>query len=168
MFAKFAAATGLIATLFAGSAAFADTAKPLGKFGDWGAFAYSGKGGKVCYAVGKPKHSLGSSKVRNEVYLTITHRPADKSFDVVSVTAGYAFKKDAAAELDIGGAKFDLYTTEDTAWARDDKAVVQALLKGKSVVVHGMPAKGDPTADTYSLDGFVQAHTEIGKACATK
>jgi len=168
MFARIAAATGLLATLFAGSAAFADTAKSLGKFGDWSAFAYSGKGGKVCYAVGKPKRSLGAAKGRDEVYLTISHRPADKSFDEVSVTAGYSFKKDAAAELDVGGAKFDLYTTDETAWAREDKAVVQAMLKGKSVVVHGAPAKGDPTADTYSLDGFVQAHAEIGKACATK
>jgi hypothetical protein len=168
MFARLAAAIGLIAALFVVSPALADSAKSLGKFGDWGAFAYSGKGGKVCYAVGKPKRSLGSPKGREEIYLTITHRPADKSFDVVSVTAGYTYKKDSAAEMDVGGAKFDLYTTEETAWARDDKAVVTAMLKGKSLVVHGTPVKGDPTADTYSLDGFVQAHTEIGKACATK
>ena len=75
---------------------------------------------------------------------------------------------DAPAEIDVGGAKFDLYTSGDGAWARNDKAVVQAMLKGKSFVVHGVPAKGEPTADTYSLDGFPKAYADISKACGAK
>jgi hypothetical protein len=111
---------------------------------------------------------LNAQKGRGETYISITHRPNDKSFDVVSVTAGYSFKKDAPAEIDIGGAKFDLYTTGDGAWARNDKAVIQAMLKGKALIIHGTPLKGDPTADTYSLDGFVKAYADIGKACGVK
>lgn len=146
----------------------ADSAKPLGKSGDWESFTYTDKAGKVCYTASLPKRSLNAQKGRGETYLSITHRPNDKSFDVVSVTSGYSFKKDASAEIDIGGAKFDLYTTADGAWARNDKAVVQAMLKGKALVVHGTPAKGDPIADTYSLDGFVKAYADIAKACAVK
>ncbi len=101
-------------------------------------------------------------------YRPFTHRPNEKSFDVVSVTACYPFKKDAPAEIDIGGNKFDLYTAGDGAWARNDKAVVQVMLKGKAFVIHGVPAKGDPTADTYSLDGFAKAYGYIGKACGVK
>jgi hypothetical protein len=148
--------------------ALADSAKSLGKSGDWESFTYSDKSGKVCYTASLPKRSLNGPKGRGETYISITHRPNDKSLDVVSITAGYGFKKDAPAEIDIGGAKFDLYTTGDGAWARNDKAVVQAMLKGKSLIVHGTPAKGDPTADTYSLDGFPKAYADIGKACGVK
>jgi hypothetical protein len=146
----------------------ADSAKPLGKSGDWESFTYTDKAGKVCYTASLPKRSLNAPKGRGETYISITHRPNDNSFDVVSVTSGYSFKKDAPAEVDINGAKFDLYTTNDGAWARNDKAVVLAMLKGKALIVHGTPAKGDPIADTYSLDGFGKAYADIGKACGAK
>jgi hypothetical protein len=146
----------------------ADTAKSLGRFEDWEAFTYSDKTGRICYAASLPKRSLNSFKGRGEAYVSVTNRQADKSFGVISVTLGYAAKKDAPAELDVGGAKFDLYTTGDTAWARNDKAIVQAMLKGGSVVVHGTPTKGEQTADTYSLNGFAKAFGEIGKTCPEK
>jgi invasion protein IalB len=146
----------------------ADSAKLLSKSGDWESFTYNEKGGKVCYVASQPKRSVGAAKGRGNVFFTITHRTSDKSIGVVSVNAGFTYKKDAPAELDIGGAKFDLYTTADSAWARNDKAVVAALLKGKSVIAHGTPAKGDPVADTFSLDGFAKAYAEINKACDLK
>lgn len=155
--------------LFLGlTAARAEPAHLLAKTGDWESFAYSDKAGKVCYAASLPKRSLPAAKNRGAVHVTVTHRPAEKSLGVVSVAGGYAYKKDAVAELDVDGAKFDLFTTGETAWARDDKAVVQAMLKGKSMVMHGTPAKGEATADTYSLTGFAAAYAEIGKACGVK
>jgi len=157
------AATVLLAC--AAAPAWADSAKTLGKFGDWTAFTFSDKNGKVCYTVSQPKRSINSPKGRGDVYVTITHRPSDKSFDVVSVTQGYQFKKESVPEFDIGGARFDLYTQESGAWSRNDKAVVQAMLKGKSLIMHGQPQKGEASADTYSLEGFPKAYGEIGKAC---
>ena len=139
-------------------------AKLLGKAGDWESF----KSGQICYMASQPKHSIGAAKGRGNVFFTITHRPAEKSISVISIDAGFTYKKDAPAELDVGGAKFDLYTTGSSAWARNDKAVVAALLKGKSVIVHGTPAKGDPVADTFSLDGFAKAYADINKACDVK
>lgn len=148
----------------------ADSAKLLGKSGEWESFTYNEKGGKVCYLASQPKHSVGGGKGRGNVFFTVTHRTADKSIGVVSVDAGFTYKKDAPAELDIGGAKFDLYTTGSTAWTRNDKAVVAALLKGKSktVIAHGTPAKGEAVADTFSLEGFAKAYAEINKACDVK
>ena len=150
----------------ASSAALAaDQTKTLGKFGDWSAFAYADKASKICYAVAKPARSMNAPKGRGDVYVTITHRPNDKSFDVVSVTQGYSFKKDSVPEMDVSGARFDLYTQDSTAWSRTDKAIVQAMLKSKQVIVHGQPVKGEASADTYALDGFAKAYAEIGKAC---
>ena len=146
----------------------ADSAKLISKSGDWESFTYNEKGGKVCYVASQPKKSLGAAKGRGSVFFTITHRTTDKSIGVVSVTPGFTYKKDAPVELDIGGAKFDLYATGDSAWARNDKAVVAALLKAKTVIAHGTPQKGDPVADTFSLDGFAKAYADINKACDVK
>ncbi len=166
MFARLAAISLLAVSV--ALPALADSAKSLGKSGEWESFAYTDKAGKVCYTASLPKRSLNSAKSRGETYVSVTHRPAEKSIGVVSVTAGYTFKKDAPAELDIGGDKFDLYTSGDTGWTRNDKAVVQAMLKKRTMVVHGTPHKGEATADTYSLEGFPKAYAEISKACGVK
>jgi len=144
--------------------AFAD-AKLLGKSGDWESFTYAEKGGKVCYMASKPKKTSGAPKSRGVAYITITHRTADKSFGVVSVSQGIAYKKDSPPVLEVGGSKFNLYVSDNAAWARDDQAVVAAFLKAKTVAIHGTPAKGDPVVDNYSLDGFMSAYMDIGKAC---
>ena len=166
MFPRLAAAT--LVLLLAAVPVRAEAPKLLAKTGDWESFAYADKAGKVCYAASLPKRTLHAAKNRGPANVTVTHRPAEKSTGVVSVAGGYAYKKDAIAELDIDSAKFDLFTTGETAWARDDKSVVQAMLKGKSLVMHGTPAKGEATADTYSLTGFAAAMAEIGKACGVK
>ena len=53
-------------------------------------------------------------------------------------------------------------------WAFDDAKLLQAMLKGQTMVVKGTPAKGEATADTYSLDGVTKAYQEMSKACGVK
>src|SRR5205809_90905 len=89
----------------------------------------------------------------------------------MSVAGAAEKKKSSDASLDIGGAKFDLFTKGDSAWARTadlDKTIVEAMAKGKQAVVKGIPPKGQPTTDTYSLAGFAQALAMIDKACGIK
>lgn len=147
----------------------ADTSpKSLGKFGDWEAFAQDGKTGKVCYAASLPKQSKNAPKTRERAYTLVSNHPADKSFNVVGITAGFALKKGASALLQVSGNRFDLYTVEQTAWTRDDKAVVAALAKAKTATFVGYPTKGDPVADVYGLEGFGDARAAIDKACTGK
>ncbi len=145
-------------------AAAAEAPLPLGKVGVWESFSSSEKGGKVCFMTSQPRQSLGAGK-NHKAFLTITHRQSDKSVGVVSVTQGGPFRKDASLILDIEGQRFDLYADGDTAWTRNDKAVLAALQKGKSAVMHGTPAKGDAVADNYALDGFAKAYATISQAC---
>ena len=80
-------------------------------------------------------------------------------------------KEGSEAALDIGGAKFDLFTKDDSAWARTsdlDKTIVAALAKGKQVVIKATPQKGPATTDTYALTGFAQALALIDTACGVK
>lgn len=143
----------------------------LGAADSWTAYAYKDKSGKVCYLTGDPQKSEPAGGKRKHPFAMVTHRPAEKIANVVSFVEGYPLKEGSDVSLDIGGTKFDLFTKNDSAWARTaelDKTIVEAMAKGKQAVVRGTPQKGPPTTDTYSLAGFVQALSLIDKACEIK
>ncbi len=145
----------------------------LGTFKDWNAFAFEEKGTKVCYISSQPKKKEPAAAKRGDVYVLVTHRPAEKTLDVVSFIAGYPFKKESETVLDVGGKSFKLFTDGETAWARDadtDKAITAAIrdTKGKPMTVKGTSGRGTKTTDTYSLDGAVQAYDAINQACGVK
>jgi glucose/arabinose dehydrogenase len=101
----------------------------------------------------------------------VTHRPGEKIANVVSFVEGYPVKPGSEVQIDIGGSKFDLFTKDDSAWARTaelDRMIVASLGKAKQVVVRGAPQKGTATTDTYALAGFAKALALIDKACGVK
>ena len=159
-----------LACLTVATLAHAASGEPrsLGKFGNWEAFLNEGQGGKVCYAASLPKQTRNAPKSRAQAYAMVSHHPADKSYGVVDITAGFPLKKGASALLEAGGAKFDLYTVEGTAWSRDDKAVITALARAKNATFLAYPAKGEAVADVYDLQGFAEARAAIDKACGVK
>ncbi|HTS92127.1 MAG TPA: invasion associated locus B family protein [Stellaceae bacterium] len=137
----------------------------------WPAFMETGKTSKACYLVGHPQKSEPAGLKRGEIHLSITHRPSEKSYNVVNFAAGYPFKEGSEVEVNIDQKKFTLFTSKEGAWARDpatDKAITEALAKGKQVVVKGTSARGTNTLDTFSLAGFSQSIGEIDKACGVK
>lgn len=149
----------------------AQEVKTLGTFGKWSAFSYDEAGKQVCYMASPPIKSEGAYKSRGEVQALITHRPADQATDVVSIVAGYSYKPDTDANLAVGAKRFDLFTVEGRAWARDaktDKDLIQAFIKANSMLVKGVSSRGTPTTDTFSLQGFTAAYKAIGEACGVK
>ena len=67
--------------------------------------------------------------------------------------------------------KFKLFADKETAWTLDDKAdraLVQAMIKGSTMVVEGLSSRGTKTRDIYSLSGFGKMYQAIGKACGIK
>jgi len=143
----------------------------LGAADGWTAYAFSEKSGKVCYLAGEPKKSEPATAKRRRPLAMVTHRPAEKVANVVSFAEGYPLKEGSDVALEIGSAKFDLFTKGDSAWARTaelDKEIVETMAKGKQAIVKGMPRKGPATTDTYSLAGFAQALGMIDKACEIK
>ncbi len=143
----------------------------LGDAQGWSAFAETDKNAKACYMVGRPLKSEPENLKRGEVYVYVTHRPAEKTFNVVSFAAGYPYKEGSDAELSVDSHKFTLFTSKESAWSRDaatDKAVVEAMAKGKQAVLKGTSARGTNTTDIYSLDGFAQVLAQIDKACGVK
>lgn len=142
--------------------------RSLGKDGAWTAYVSEDKTGRVCYLVGEPRKSEPAGLARNPPMAMVTHRPAEKIANVVSFVEGHPLKEDSEAALDIGGRKFDLFTKDDSAWARTsdlDKSIVETLAKGKEAVIKSVPQKGPATTDWYGLAGFAKALALIDKAC---
>ena len=153
------------------AAAVAAEGTAIAKFDSWAAYTYGKGKSKICYIYSAPLKSGGEYSKRGPTYFQVTHRPGDKSFNVVSVTAGYAYKKDSNVEAEVDGTKYSLFTDGDTAWSRDakgDAALVTAMKSGNQMIVRGSSTRGTLTTDTYSLHGFTAAHTAIGKACGVK
>lgn len=144
----------------------------LGQFGDW--LAYMDKNGTqtVCYMASTPKKDEGKYKIRGDIYAVVAHRPAEKSFDVFNLVAGYTYQKGAKVKITIEKQTFtNFYTDKDAAWTlseKDDKALIAAMKKGNSMVVEGTSSRGTKTKDTYSLKGFSKAYQVISKQCGKK
>ena len=165
VFAVFAVVAGTVAT------AVAESAKLLSSHGDWEAYLETEGGKKVCYIGSKPKKESGKYRKRGDTYVLITHRPAENSSNVVSISAGYTYQAASEVDVAIGDHKFRLFTDGDYAFAYDAKTdgdMVQAMVKGAQMTVKGTSNRGTVTADVYSLKGFTAAYKAIGQACGVK
>ncbi|WP_240002587.1 invasion associated locus B family protein [Oleisolibacter albus] len=153
------------------AAANAAAAEPvlLGSFRDWSAFQLTeADGTKACWMASRPKSQSGDPAKRGEVFALVTHRPAEKALDVISVLGGYTYDKDKPVTLKVGRESFTLVGDGDTAWARDaqtDQAVSQAIRHGSTMVVTATTSRGSRTSDTYSLAGSGAAYQAMSRAC---
>jgi invasion protein IalB len=142
----------------------------LGQFGDWGAYAATPGGKKVCFALAKPanSHTTPPNRPRDPAYMFISSRPSEKVRDEVSIIFGYGFKPSADATIEIAGANYAMYTQADGAWvknAAEETRLVDAMRKGLELSVKGTSAKGTSSTDVYSLKGLPQALDRVGQEC---
>ena len=141
----------------------------LGTSGVWTAYVYQGADGKVCYMASEPEKSVGKYKKRDDVFLMVTHRPMNNSYDVVSVLAGYTYKKGSTPTLTVDKKKaVSLVSSEDGAWTKDsktDQQLITQMKAGSTAVLRGSSKRGTATTDTFSLKGFSKAYREISEAC---
>lgn len=140
----------------------------LGEFKSWVAMSF-GKGDKnSCMLWSQPEKSEGNYQRRGEVFVFVTHRPAEKSFNRITYDTGYNYQEGSEVTLKIGKVSFRLQTHGTTAWTlspEDDRKIIAAMRGGRQMTVQGVSARGTKTQDTFSLYGFSAAHRAIGKAC---
>jgi hypothetical protein len=142
----------------------------LGQYGDWGAYAASPGGNKVCFALAKPKTTKMEPAGRNRdaSYLFVSTRPAEKVKNEVSVIIGYPFKSSSDATAEIGTTKFAMYTQNDGAWIKnvaEEARMVESMRKGADLTVKGTSGRGTQSTDQYSLKGLAQALDKIEQEC---
>jgi hypothetical protein len=156
----------------AAPAAAAGAAQPalLGQYGDWGAYAASPGGSKVCFALAKPKTTKiePAGRKRDPSYIFVSTRPADNVKNEVSVIIGYPFKTSSDATAEVGAVKFAMYTQNDGAWIKnvaEEARMVDAMRKGADLTVKGTSGRGTASTDQYSLKGLAQALEKIEQEC---
>ncbi len=158
-----------LALLLSAPAFAASVPTEIGEYGDWTAYSYQEGKNQVCYMASTPKKDEGNYKKRGDIYAVITHRPADKSYNVVNFVAGYNYKNNSNVVVKIGATSFNnLFTSGDNAWAPDtatDKKLVEAMKRGERMTVEGTSFRGTKTKDTYSLAGFTGAYRAISAKC---
>lgn len=161
----------LIGAFVAASITAAEAAQPqvLGEYGDWTAWTYNESGNLICYMSSTPKKDEGKYTKRGDIFVIITHRPAEKSFDEVSFMAGYTFKSGAPMTVKIGNKTFkNTFTEGDKAWMvsnTEDKNLIAEMKRGSRMIVDGTSSRGTVTKDTYSLKGFTSAYNAITAKC---
>jgi invasion protein IalB len=142
----------------------------IGQFGSWGAYAATPGGRKICFALAKPSSSKTNppNRPRDPAYVFISTRPTEKVANEVSVSIGYQLKPGSEGSLEIGTAKYAMYTQGDGLWiknAAEEAQMVEALKRGADVTVKGMSAKGTETTDVFSLKGLAQALDRVSQDC---
>ena len=142
----------------------------LGQYGDWGAYAATPNGRKVCFSIAKPKASQTTppGRKRDQAYVFVSTRPAENVRNEVSVIIGYPFKPSTDATAEIGTDKFAMYTLNDGAWIKnvaEEARMVDAMRKGSDLTVKGVSGHGTESTDQYSLKGLNQAIDRAAQEC---
>lgn len=141
----------------------------LGQHGDWDVFADRTSSANVCYIGSKPVKDEGDYTRRGDIYVLVTSRKSESYKDVVSFHQGYPLKPGRDIKLTIGGASFNLFPSNDTAWTyqdTDDAKIVNLMKRGTTMSVEAQSARGTDTRDTYSLKGITAAYNAMKKACS--
>jgi hypothetical protein len=142
----------------------------LGQYGDWGAYAATPNGRKVCFSIAKPKASQinPAGRKRDQAYVFISDRPAENVRNEVSVIIGYPFKPSTDASAEVGADKFAMYTLNDGAWIKnvaEEARMVDSMRKGSDLTVKGVSGHGTESTDQYSLKGLSQAIDRAAQEC---
>ncbi len=137
----------------------------LGEFQSWTAATHTEQGQKICYAFARARSIDGvPGREAQNVMLLVTHRPQAR--DQVAVRAGYSFPRGAEARLIVGQSELPFFTAQDTAFARDGRAAVQALRAGREAVSRGPgPNNRGQSSDVFPLAGFSAAYDAISREC---
>ena len=143
----------------------------INQFNDWSVLRQETEAGRLCYITSEPIEKKGDydKSNRGETRVFVTHGPGKAERDVVSIVAGYVFKKQSQVELSVDGNKQSFFTLEDRAWSigqDEDKKIIRKMKAGNKLTVTGVSSRGNKTIDVYSLSGFTKAKQMLDKICS--
>lgn len=146
----------------------------IGEHEYWRVYHLVSDVGEICYIYSEPVSMRPKGVHRGAVLFTITHRGAEVRNEV-SMRAGYQFSPESKPFAAIDGKQFSFYTGvtegEDRAYwawisaAEEEAALVEAMKKGKEMIVKGTSRRGTLTTDRYSLLGVTKALQSIDEKC---
>ena len=170
MLNRIAAAFAILAISATG--AFAQESSRVATFQDWSVYTANGADGRICYAASQPQTTAPAGVNRDPIYFMVSNRPNLNIASEVSVMMGYPLEANSSVTISIDTDNFILFSRPtpypDTAWVEaldQEAALVVAMRRGVSMVVHGRSARGTDTTDTYSLRGISAALDRAAQEC---
>jgi invasion protein IalB len=160
----------ILALLFLLGALPANAAIPVGsqQHRAWAAFSDNENGAPTCYMAARPVTRKGAKIPKDNAFVYITHRPAEKSLNVFHYDPGVELLLGSTVTAQIDGDKFTLFSATGGAWARGsdtDRALVEALRKGKRLTITATTENRATITDSFSLSGSGLALDAINKMC---
>lgn len=141
---------------------------------DWSVFVEDDP--TQCWVVSSPKETVNTKDGRvvavnrGDILMFVSYWPGANKLGEVSFTGGYPFGDGTTVRLEISGNAFELFTTDETAWAAsadDDNKIITAMKRGADAVLTGQSSRGTVTRDTFSLLGFTAALEDAEKRCTS-
>ena len=88
-------------------------------FKDWSVYRDDTQAGRICYMSSEPTKLRGDydRNNRGETRIFVTHGPGKADRNVVSVLAGYKYKKQSDVIFKIDGRETTLFTMDNRAWS---------------------------------------------------
>lgn len=120
-------------------------------------------GKEVCYAFTNAASSTPALPGRNDVMLTVAHRPGQR--DAVVLVADLPYPQAAEVPVQVDETRLLFYSSGEFAFARDEESVLAAFKGGLEAVARSPRKDGPPVLDTFSLRGFTAAYRHISAAC---
>ncbi len=140
--------------------------QPAGYFDNWGVYTTMENDKKVCFMAVAPMHT---SVNRENNFLTVTRRPADNQYDVISLLFGTRFHEKSRPTLGVDQKKVkEMKPVDTTAFIADtavEKELIQQMIAGEVVRTRGKSVKGVVLKETFSLKGFSAAYKALKEAC---
>ncbi len=147
--------------------------RALGTFADWEAWAEERDGGAMRYAVAHPIPAEGERRSRKTM-LWVTHRPWNR-MDDISFETDAKPPAGAVLRIEFGGRSAAMRMQGSAAWPRDTAALSAALRAAaaegvaEATISWSEAVKGNAEAPRrthrFGLQGLVEAHAAISKAC---
>lgn len=134
---------------------------------DWEVAYLTESGARVCYAFTRRFTSDGAPQGRTRPVMTVTHRPSSR--DQIAFLSGLTFAAGSEVQLEVGTARFSLYTAGGSAFARDGRAVATAFQREREAVVRTPVGAGrGAVTDRASLKGFSAAYQALDRCAAAR
>ena len=139
---------------------------PEGFFGQWRVYTAKEGSETICFMVASPQHTTVD---RENNFLTLTHRPYENSFDVVSVMFGATYHKKSRPTIEVDNLKpIEMKTSDDASFVMSEKDTTNLILdmiKGNVARTKGRSDKNTLLRETYSLKGFSKAYALLNEKC---
>lgn len=143
--------------------------RAVGTHEDWTAFTVEDAAGDlICFALTEAADSLPPNVRHGDVYFMVSTWRSGLAEEQPSFLAGYDLKADSTVTARVDGVAFPMFPSQNEAFVEreaDEKRLIAAMRRGRSLEIQAFSARGTETAYRFSLLGVTAATQQAVQAC---